>query len=198
MLQYGFLCWIMHNLVNIWCYNTQATILNNQSGDPGAPKLPKNHVPTRKRIEYPVQDGEDLVPSVHRESLHVPHCHGTRMRRGPRRLHQWSASPQRWQGTTRRTWSPLWRLLSQDTNHTQRSWLKRCIFLLFFCLIYFCLLFAAFWSSNLSFACYLLHFKAKISHWRAICGISELKPQVWTVFATFGFSPVMHGFQRCL
>ena len=62
---------------------------------------------------------------------------------------------------------------------------------LFFSLGQFSLLFAAFWSKNLWFACYLLHFGAKISVAicsildlksaisNAICSISELKPQIW-------------------
>ena len=73
-----------------------------------------------------------------------------------------------------------------------------------------CVLFAAFWSQNLWFVCYLLHFGAKISLiCDAICSISELKSQIWVskivnlhdncnIIYIYSFHPFSHGFQRYL
>ena len=59
---------------------------------------------------------------------------------------------------------------------------------LFFSLGQFSLLFAAFWRQNLWFACYLLHFGAKISDLHAICCILDLKSAILHAIADFRIS----------
>ena len=59
-------------------------------------------------------------------------------------------------------------------------------FCLFFSLGQFCMLFAAFWSQNLWFACYFLHFGTKISDLHAICCILDLKSLIGFWLLAFG------------
>ena len=61
------------------------------------------------------------------------------------------------------------------------------VFFLFFSLGQLSLLFIAFWSKNLWFACYLLHFGAKICHLHA-----HLAFGFWLL--AFGFWPLAFGF----